>query len=497
METKILFKYCKNTAFIIPLLFCKNVGAYSQKQESDLNRSSSEQKKLNVIFIVSDDLNNDMGCYDDPLVKTPNLDKLRQHAVRFNHSYCQFPLSGPSRASFLTGYSPDKTKVKDLENDFRTVLPNAVTLPELFKKNGYVTARIGKMFHAGVPGDIGQAGMDDAQSWTTTYNPIGIDKTDEYKVTVYTKRAPGGRIGGSLAWMSVDGPDDLHTDAIGANIACDLIRRNKNKPFFIGMGFYRPHTPFVAPAKYFDMYPMDGIQLPKDPADDWVNKPNCAKFTSPLNWDVSEENLRKCKRAYYASITFMDAQIGKLLDELERQGLADKTVIVFCGDNGYNLGQHGQWMKQSLFEHSSRVPLIISIPGLTTGKSESNGVVELLDIYPTVANVCTLNNIPTDLDGKNLLPLLKSPSMPWTEDAYSEVGRAPGALMSHIKEKIRGLSIRTERYRYSEWNQGEQGGELYDYATDPNEYNNLYNNPKYSKLQKELSKKLKEHYSNK
>ncbi len=485
----------QKATLLFPLLV-NNVNSNSLAQEMQKGLDNQNNKKYNVVFIVSDDLNCDLGSFDDPIVKTPNLDILRNHAVRFFNDYCQYPLSGPTRASFLTGYSPDKTKVYDLVTSFRKALPNAVTLPELFKNNGYFTARVGKVFHAGVPGDIGQNGLDDPQSWNLRYNPIGIDKTDESRVHICTPQlVVKGKIGAALAYLCEDGPDNLETDAIGANIACNLISQHKNKPFFIAMGFYRPHTPFVAPKKYFDMYPLSEINLPHVPVDDWKNKPICARWSDPLNWGVPVDTLRKCKQAYYACLSFMDAQVGKILDELKKDGLTNNTIIVFCGDNGYCLGQHGQWEKQMLFEHSARVPLIISVPDMTNDKGSYNHPVEMLDIYPTIANLCELKNIPNDLDGRNLTPLLKDISTQWDEDAYTETGRTPNKLRPYIKENFMGRSIRTTRYRYTEWKEGKEGGELYDYVKDPNEYDNLYNNKKYAKIQKMLAKKLHEHYN--
>lgn len=473
------------TTVLFSMLVCNHGNVFAQVKAQANNAPDNADTKYNVLFIVADDLNCDMGCFDDPIVKTPNLDKLRQHAVRFNNSYCQYPFSGPSRASFLTGYSPNRTGVIDLQANFRDNLPAAVTLPELYKKNGYFTARVGKVFHAGVPNDIGKAGKDDPQSWVDTFNPIGVDKTEEDKVINYTPQRP---LGSALSFMITNGSDDEHTDAIGANIACSMIKENKNKPFFIAMGFYRPHSPYVAPKKYFDLYPIEQITLPEVPENDWENRPIYERFTDPINWGVAEDKLKEAKRAYYATISFMDAQIGKLLTTLEKEGLINKTIVVFCSDNGYNLGQHGMWMKQALFEHTTRTPLIISVPGITNKEAKSSRIVEMLDIYPTLANLCELKHIPQDLDGRNLMPLLKDVNAQWDDVATSLVVRTGNPSIKYMKkgEKVIGKSIRVERYRYTEWDNGEKGGELYDYQVDPNENNNLYNNPKYRKIQEEL-----------
>lgn len=481
------------TVTLFSLLMCSHGNVWAQQKAQDANASAAGAGKYNVLFIVADDLNCDMGCFDDPIVKTPNLDKLRSNAVRFNNNYCQYPFSGPSRASFLTGYLPEHTGVTDLVANFRDNVPAAVTLPELFKKNGYFTARVGKVFHAGVPNDIGKPGKDDAQSWVDTFNPIGIDKTQEDQVINYTPKRP---LGSALSFMMTEGSDDEHTDAIGANIVCSMIKEHKDEPFFIAMGFYRPHSPYVAPKKYFDLYPLEQITLPEVPENDWDNKPIYERFTDPLNWGLSEDKLREVKRAYYASISFMDAQVGKLLDTLEKEGLADKTIIVFCSDHGYNLGQHGMWMKQALFEHTTRTPLIIAVPGITRGKGQTSRVIEMLDVYPTLAEVCGLTGMPRDLDGRSLLPLLKDTDAAWEGAAYSQVLRVGNPMLTYMKkgERVMGRSIRVDRYRYTEWDEGTKGGELYDYEADPNEFNNLYDNPKYKALQAELRAKLHAKY---
>lgn len=487
-----------NTDFFIGalgLLSLAPIAATAQPGFGKPKPDVPQKEKKNVIMIVCDDLNCDMGSWEDPIVKTPNLDRLRQHAVRFNNAYCQYPLSGPTRASFMTGYSPERTGVNDLFTHFRKNIPNAVTLPELFKNNGYFTARVGKVYHAGVPFDIGQDGLDDPQSWNEKWNPIGKDKTSEEKIKIITPQLVAGkRIGAALSYWATDGTDDELTDGIGANILCKMIRDHRNEPFFLAMGFYRPHVPFIAPKKYFDMYPWQEMTLPEVPAGDVENKPACALTSQKINYGLPADELKKAKAAYYASITFFDAQIGKILDQLETSQEADNTIIVFVGDNGYNMGQHGQWQKQLLFEHSARVPLMISVPGMTNGKDSYDKPVEQLDIYPTIANLCNMPNIPSDLDGRSLIPILKDVKTPWKENAYTQQLRNPNKN-NGLKEPVMGHSVRTERYRYTEWNEGNEGGELYDYQTDPNEYVNLYNNKKYKKIQAALRADLHQHYA--
>jgi len=448
-------------------------------------------KKYNVLFIASDDLNDDMGSFGNPLVKTPNLDQLLKHSVRFDRAYNQYPLCGPSRASLLTGYRPDKTGVADLTTQFRQALPNAVTLPQLFKNNGYFSGRSGKIFHYGVPRDIGTNGLDDSLSWNERVNPYGRDKVEQAKIiNVTPKRA----LGSALAYLAADGTDEEQTDGMVASAVIKMMKTHHQDPFFLAAGFFRPHCPYVAPKKYFDMYPLSSIKLPEERADDWADKPAAAAYTTPLNWDVPAEQRREATRAYYASISFMDAQVGRLLHALDSLKLRDNTIIVFWSDHGYSLGQHGQWMKETLFEHVARTPLIVSVPGVTEKGSTSSRLVEMVDIYPTLAQLCGLK-APTDLQGTSLLPLLQKPAATWQRPAYTQILRVPGPFWPEVKKRLLGRSVRTERYRYTEWNEGADGLELYDYQTDPNEFHNLAHNPAQAARVRELAVLLHKSYT--
>lgn len=431
------------------------------------------QKKYNVLFIASDDLNSDMSCYGNKFAKTPNLDALAAKGVKFEKAYNQYPWCAPSRASILTGQRPDSTKVYDLETNFRTALPNVVTLPQLFKNNGYYSARVGKIFHYGVPDDIGTNGMDDAASWTERRNPIGIDKTGEKNVTNYT---PNRFLGSSLSFWATDEPDDQHTDGKVCNEAIDMMTKHKDEPFFMAVGFFRPHCPFIAPKKYFDMYPIDQIVLPEQRENDWDAKPESAKWNKQLDFGLPVDKRKEVLQAYYASISFMDAQVGKLMSALDSLGLSENTIVVFWSDHGYNVGQHGQWMKESLFEHVARTPLMMYAPHITKGKA-CDDTVEMLDIYPTLAELCGLNP-ESPLHGKSLAPLLKNPKTKLNQPAYTQVFRGPNKWEPNIKP-VMGRSVRTSRWRYTEWNQGEDGAELYDYKKDPNEFDNLAHNKRY------------------
>jgi iduronate 2-sulfatase len=424
---------------------------------------SSAADKLNVLFIAVDDLNTALGCYGHPVVKSPNIDRLAKRGVRFEHAYCQFPLCSPSRVSLLTGLRPDTTRIFDLKTDFRDILPDAVTLPQAFKQNGYFVARVGKIFHYGVPGQIGTSGLDDPRSWDQVINPRGRDKDEEDKLTNYT---PKRGLGSAMCFMAADGTDEEQTDGKSATAAIKLLEEHRDGPFFLGVGFYRPHTPYVAPKRYFDMYPLDSIKLPFNPSDDHDDIPAPARFIEPLNYGLTDEQCRECMRAYFAALTFMDAQVGRLLDALDRLGLADKTIVVLWGDHGYLLGEHGQWMKMSLFEESTHVPLIIAAPGERGNGHPSPRIVETIDVYPTLTDLAGIA-LPTSLAGVSLRPLLDDPQRPWERPAYTQVTR----------NKFQGRSVRTERWRYTEWDFGRMGAELYDHESDPREFKNLAADP--------------------
>jgi uncharacterized sulfatase len=425
------------------------------------------EPKRNVLFIASDDLNNCLGFYGHPIVRTPNLDRLARSGVRFERSYCQFPLCSPSRTSLMTGLAPDTTRVWDLQRHFRETLPDVVTLPQLFQKNGYFVARAGKMYHYGVPSQIGTPGLDDPPSWNETVNPNGVDhREEEPLLTNYT---PNRGLGSAVCYHASKSPDNQHTDSLVADAVIAMMEKRRRDPWFLGAGFYRPHVPWIAPSRYFDLYPLDRIQpKPFDEAEMSI-APEWAYFTRPANWGMTELQRREAIRAYYASISFMDAQVGRLLDALDRLRLTSNTTVVFWGDNGYQLGEHGQWMKQTVFEPSARVPLLFAGAGVAARGRPCSRTVEFLDIYPTLADLCGLGGTPGNLHGRSLSPLLKNAQAAWDKPAVTQVQRPA--------RKIMGYSLRTERYRYTHWSGGPPGEELYDYERDPRELRNLAADP--------------------
>jgi len=434
----------------------------------------------NVLLIMADDLNNDFSTFGHPLVKTPNLDRLAARGVRFDRAYNQFPLCNPSRLSLLTGLRPDTIRVYDLVTTVRMTKPDAVTLPQLFRRNGYLSARVGKIFHYGNPGDIGTSALDDPFSWDIAINPRGIDKDEETKLTNLT---PGRGLGSTLAFYASPAPDEQHTDGLVAAETIGLLEKLKDRPFFIGAGFYRPHCPFIAPKKYFDLYPIDRIRVPESPSDRG-SLPAAAFFTNPPNWNVGEQGQRETIQAYYASISFLDANVGRVLDALDRLGLTDKTIVIFMSDHGYHLGDMGQWMKQTLFERSARTPLVMAGPGVGARGRASTRPIELVDLYPTLTDLTGVTP-PPGLHGRSIRPLLQDPDAAWNRPAITQVRRGAAG------DFFMGYSIRTDKWRYTEWDAGKRGVELYDEIADPGELRNLAADRTYQDLIAELQRLLR------
>ena len=435
--------------------------------------------KLNVLFMICDDLNCDLGGYEHPTVRSPNIDRLASQGLRFTRAYCQYPLCGPSRASFMTGLYPDQTLIRRNAIRLRERLPEVQSLSQMFRLAGYTAARVGKIYHYNVPRDIGNDGHDDPQSWDLKINPRGRDKDEESKIFSLTP----GQFGGTLSWLAADGTDAEQTDGIAATEAIRLLEdyAKDKTSFFLAVGLYRPHTPYVAPKRYFEMYPRDRVKVPRVPDGylDTLPEPARRSITHKKNQlDLADDLARQAIQAYYASITFADAQVGRVLDALKRLGLADNTVVVFTSDHGYHMGEHGHWQKTTLFENATRVPLIIAAPGMKTAGQSTNALAEMIDFYPTLAALCGLN-APNNLSGVSLTPVLNDVEATPRTAAFTQYAN--------------GYSIRTAQHRYTEWGpDGREGAELYDHASDPAEMKNLANDAGSAATRNKLSKILRQ-----
>lgn len=431
------------------------------------------EDKPNILFISVDDLAASLGCYGDLIAKTPHIDRLAATGVRFDRAYNQLPLCNPTRASVMTGMRPDRIKVYDLDRHFRDEVPDAVTLSQQFMKSGYFAARVGKIYHYNVPASIGTDGFDDPPSWLLTVNPKGRDKDEE---DLIFNAEPHRKISAALSWLAAEGTDEEQTDGMITTEAIKIMEEKKDEPFFLGVGFFRPHTPYVAPKKYFNMYPIEEMRLPYAPVGDRDDIPTAAfAHNCPIpNYNLERDILLGALQSYYACVSFVDAQVGRLLDALDDLGIADNTIVVFWSDHGYHLGEHnGIWQKRTLFEQGARSPLIIRDPKAAGNGTASPRVVEFIDIYPTLTEAAGIET-PSDLDGKSLAPLLENPIVEWNGHAITQILRPAD---DRLETAVMGCSIRTDRWRYTEWAEGASGIELYDHWADPMEFNNLASNP--------------------
>lgn len=468
----------------------------------------------NVLFIAIDDMKPLLGAYGDPIARTPAMDSLARRGTTFDNAYCQVALSGPSRSSLLTGLNPDHTGVWWLMGSFRKNNPDIVTLPQALKQAGYETVGMGKVFHPLKDKEV----KDDPQSWSLPY--------------VKTVGATYALGNGRVATECADVPDNGYVDGVIAEEAVKTLHQLKggDKPFFLAVGFKKPHLPFCAPKKYWDMYDRDAMPVAKfqDMSTDSVEYayhnslemkgysdiPPFESYIDTRHLDTATQ--RRLLHAYYACISYTDAQVGKVLDALHREGLADNTIVVLFGDNGYHLGDHGLWNKITDFEQATRVPLIISAPGLKGGRHTSS-IVEFLDIYPTLCQL-TSTPAPQPLDGESLAPLLRNPKATVKDYAVSQFSRSCGEnytissdtdlkdLAPQLADDITGYALRDKRYRLVEWTRGFKSFtpfdpskvvayELYDYDRDPEERHNLANDPRYASVVKRLAAKLHAHYA--
>ncbi|HLU93556.1 MAG TPA: sulfatase [Membranihabitans sp.] len=444
-------------------------------------------EKPNVLFIISDDLTTTaLSSYENTVSRTPNIDQLASEGVRYTRTYCQFPVCGPSRASLMFGYYPHATTTYGYVSGRDKVGPERKSWAQLFKDNGYYTARVSKIFHMGVPTDIekGTDGTDDEASWSERFNSPGPEWQAEGEAELVQNNPYGllPRKGGNvMTIVKADGDDLVHSDGKTAEKASELIRQHKNEPFFLAVGFVRPHVPFVAPASYFDSYPHQQMVLPPQVINDWDDIPEAGiNYVTSVNSKMSEEQEKKAVAGYYASVAYMDAQVGKVLKTLKEEGLEENTIVIFTSDHGFHLGEHRFWMKVSLHEESARVPMIIKVPGKEPGVCHS--LTELLDLYPTIAELAGLEYSP-HIQGKSLVNTLDDPNAFVRDMAFSvSVYRGVNAFL-----------LRSEKWAYIQYGEdGKAGRELFDMELDPGQYNNLANNPKFQDVVEIFESRLRE-----
>ncbi len=477
-------------------------------------------QKPNVLFIAVDDLRPEIGCYGNAIVKTPNIDRLAGRGVVFNRAYCAQAVCSPSRSALMTGRRPDATRVYDLETHFRVALPDAVTIPQYFKASGYYCAAVSKIYHHGFEDGrswsephwypSGQTIDTDPVDWTKRIIkkigpgvreylkaplPADNDKPNERPNAGKNAKAPKG----AAFEVSTKNDDDLPDGATAAEAVKRLHElKGKGQPFFLAVGFLKPHLPFVAPKKYWDLYDPEKIPTPAidrlpegAPAFAGHNNGELHSYANiPAGNPIPAEMAKTLRHGYYACISYTDAQVGRLLDALEKEGLADNTVIVFWGDHGWQLGDHGLWQKHTNFELAARAPLIISAPGQKSAGQKCEAPVEFVDIYPTLADLCGLP-IPAGLDGVSLKPLTENPAAATNKVAISQYPRG-GAQTGN--RPLMGYSIRDSRWRLTLWRDRRDGAiaatELYDEQNDPAESANLAAKPENKAVIEGLSKYL-------
>ena len=440
----------------------------------------AEERKPNILLLMSDDLNSALSGFGHPQCKTPRLDALAKRGVRFENMHCQYPVCGSSRASLMTGLYPYTNGMLGNGGNLRKNLPNVVTLSQLFRNNGYHAGRVSKIYHMGIPFEItaGTADHDDAPSWDETVN---IKAPEQNAPGERTEWSPKDKSSQTFTGVEASTGDLEHADGMAADAAIEFLKQNKDKPFFLGCGFVRPHVPLVAPSKYFDRYDRDTMVAPEVPKGDLEDVPKIIRnYKSIDRYGVTPELHKGLLEAYYASISYMDEQVGRVLKALDELGLRENTIVIFSSDHGYLLGHHHKFQKQHLFEESTRVPFILSVPWMTKSHGHaSNKITELVDLYPTLAELAGLTP-PANLQGQSLLPILKNPTTKeWSKDLAFSISRSGGE------------SIRTSKWRFTHWGFGAKGEELYDLQNDPNEFTNLARDPNYSGRLNQLKARLK------
>ncbi len=462
----------------------------------------------NVLFIAVDDLRPEFGAYGAGYIKSPNLDRIAKAGITFNRAYCQQAVCSPTRSSLMTGTRPDTTKVWDLETHFRTALPNVVTLGQHFKNNGYFVQGMGKIFHGG---------LDDAPTWSVPWQSPrgqayglpenlalnqrqnaaptpGADVTPKKNKNGKKQKSATPRNSRGPAFEGADVPDNTFADGKVAELAVTALGEiaQKKAPFFLAVGFVKPHLPFVAPKKYWDLYDPAKIQLapnkfrPKDAPDYAVQAGGEMRAYHGIPAESIPDDLaRQLKHGYYAAISYMDAQVGRVLDELDRLDLRKNTIVILWGDHGWKLGEHDAWCKHTNTENDTNTALLLSVPGMKHAGTKTNGLVEFVDVYPTLADLAGLS-LPSHLEGASFKPLLDNPQRAWKQAAFSQYPR------SNAGQQLMGYAMRTERYRFVAWVHRNDHTkidaiELYDHQIDPQENQNIAKRPENAALVEKLT----------
>jgi arylsulfatase A-like enzyme len=456
---------------------------------SETGAATAPISRPNVLFIAVDDLRAEFGAYGAGYIKSPNLDRLARAGMTFNRAYCQQAVCSPSRTVVMTGTRPDTSKVWDLETHFRAALPNVVTVGQHFKNHGYFVQGMGKIFHGG---------FDDPPTWSVPWQtprasgayakPENIALANRPAPAAPAEAKKGGKRSVKKAARGPRGPafeagevaDNYYTDGKTAELAVTTLREISRKPgpFFLAVGFSKPHLPFVSPKRYWDLYDPAKIQLapnkfrPKDAPDYAIQAGGeMRSYHGVPQGSIPDDLARQLKHGYYAAISYMDAQVGRVLDELDRLGLRDKTIIVLWGDHGWKLGEHDAWCKHTNCENDANAPLLLAVPGTKHAGVRTNALVEFVDIYPTLADLAGLP-LPSHLEGFSFKPVLENPLRPWKTAAFSQYPRGVSG------RSLMGYSMRTDRHRFTVWvgrndHTKVDAIELYDHQRDPQENTNI------------------------
>ena len=438
--------------------------------------AAEDKPPPNILLIMVDDLRPELGCYGVDEVHSPNIDRLASKGMLFNNAYAQYPVCNPSRASLLTGWRPNEVGIVTNNIPLRKKWPDVVTLPQLFRENGYYTAGLGKIFHLGLDANKAVTFFEDSKSFDFFYDArkdaTKLGKTGE------GRNLTNGRLKW-CQWLAANGDDEDQADGLLAKAAVEILNEKRDQPFFLSLGFHKPHDPFNAPIKYFDLYPLEDVKLAAEPPDRSPRVPHAIPNDRDFA-QFTDKERREFKRAYQACVSFMDAQVGKVLSALDELNLWDNTIVILMGDHGYHLGEHDWWNKVTVYELGARAPMAIWLPGAKGMGCSTDAIVEFVDLYPTLLDLAGLDS-PHELSGVSIRPVFDDPELPGKEAAFTQVNRG----------KVYGRSVRTRDWRYTEWGEsGELGKELYDKRSDDGEYYNLAESEAFSNVRERMQQLL-------